>query len=319
MPFEYEEIGSFNDGLALIADEDDYGYVSTSGEIKIPLKYSLAFDFNEGIAVVKDNLNYGIINTAGNIQVAFQYKWIESFGPMGLYRAKNDSLYGLINTKGDTVLPFEYDRIGEFHDGLIMIVKGQKYGFANTNGEIQIALKYQFSEGTVVWGNFKDGFAKFAYKNLIGIMDKKGKRIFPSIFQDIALYNDSGLIAVKKRGAWGYSDQRIKLRIPYKYKSAQSFVGNTAIVLDEEGWTFIDLEAKLKVEEHYDVIETLDGVGYLIKKQNLFGILDFDLNPIVALRYKKIKFFNEFSYQLIAEDEIQYYNWKTGQLISVKK
>jgi len=54
LPTDFFYAGSFNDGMAVVYDEerDKWGYIDKSGKIVIPLQFNLASDFSDGLACV---------------------------------------------------------------------------------------------------------------------------------------------------------------------------------------------------------------------------------------------------------------------------
>ena len=70
---QYNDFGSFSDGLAVVGKRDSYGtlkfgYINTAGKVVIPLQFSIKpTSFREGIAIVfhKDRQTYSFINKEG--------------------------------------------------------------------------------------------------------------------------------------------------------------------------------------------------------------------------------------------------------------
>ena len=56
IPCQWEDAGSFNEGLAYVKDDNDkYGFIDMSGRVVIPCQWESAGFFNEGLAPVKDS------------------------------------------------------------------------------------------------------------------------------------------------------------------------------------------------------------------------------------------------------------------------
>lgn len=100
---EYERIYSFSNGLACIENKDrKCGYVNQSGEIVIPFIYDSVYAFRDGLARVCKNKKYGVINTDGEIIIECKYDLIENFSN-GFARVRIGDKKGLINTKGEEI------------------------------------------------------------------------------------------------------------------------------------------------------------------------------------------------------------------------
>ena len=288
IPLKYELIGSFYSSLAVVADEENYGYVNKKGEVIIPLELEYAKDFDKGYAVVQLNGKMGMINTIGKLSVSAEYQWLETFNQYGLARAKGDSLYGILNQNGSVKLPFQYDRIGEFSHGLSLIAAGGKYGYIDRIAETKIPLDFDFIPEAVVWGKFESGYTKFLHQRKYGIIDSAGNKIFPAIFEDVKSYHPTQLVAVKKRGKWGYTNQSLKLVIPYQYDEAFTFQHERGIIKQEERYGIIDPKGKYLIDAEYTKIEPL-GNGYLLDSLGVKGWLKNDLTPGLKVEYQNIE------------------------------
>ena len=65
MFWEFDGVGSFNEGFARVKKDGKHGYINTKGEQIVECKFDDAYDFNEGFARVKKDGKWGYINTKG--------------------------------------------------------------------------------------------------------------------------------------------------------------------------------------------------------------------------------------------------------------
>ncbi len=317
VPLQYDLVSSFSSGLALVANDTAYGFVNKHGAEVVPINLEYATDFENGFAVVDADGKKGIINTLGRLVVPAKYDWLENFNEYMVCRAKRDTAFGLIDNNGAEILAFEYDKIGEFSDSLALVAKDGKYGYVNTKGELVIDLKYDFQTEATVWGVFENGHTKFFKKDKYGMLDSEGNEIFPAIFEDLGKYSDKELIAVKKRGKWGYADQNLRLALPYKYELTKTFVEGRGKVKTEEGWMLIDEKGKSLLDSTYDEIDQKDSL-YFVRSNGKWGLLDHELKIILPLDYESIKPFQYRYLQLIKNGVITYFDPKFKMIISPK-
>nr|WP_315042177.1 WG repeat-containing protein [uncultured Moraxella sp.] len=92
--------------------------------------------------------------------------------------------HGLVNPKGEFVVPLgEYDEIFEFYDnGLISVLKNDKYGFINTKGEIAIPLMYDDTNG-----GFHQGLASVEKNGKFGMIDVKNQTVIPFDYDNLKI------------------------------------------------------------------------------------------------------------------------------------
>jgi len=317
VPIQYDLVANYSSGLALVANETAYGYVNKNGAEVVPLKLEYATDFENGFAVIDQEGKKGIINTLGRLVVPTKYDWLENFNEYMVCRAKKDTAYGLIDNNGAEILPFIYDRIGEFSDSLALVAKDGKYGYVNSKGELLVELKYDFYTEALVWGKFKNGYTKFLKKDKYGMLNAEGEEIFPAIFEDLGEYSESDLIAVKKRGKWGYSDKNLRLILPYKHELTRTFVNGRGLIKTAEGWQLIDEKGKFQLDSALEEIIIKDSL-YYIRAANKWGILDMNLNIVLSAEYDEIKDFQYRYLQLIKEGQLSYFDPKFKLVIRPK-
>ena len=111
VPFQYDWIGKFSEGLAPVRKGEKWGYIDKSGKFSIPLTstYTRVGIFSEGLAPVysyvsnnDDNLKFGYINKTGKLVIPMNFS--KPFG--GKY---DDQKYSFKNGKAH-VMNFKGNR-----------------------------------------------------------------------------------------------------------------------------------------------------------------------------------------------------------------
>jgi hypothetical protein len=77
-----DKFWSFNDGLARVVKNGNFGFIDPSGEWAIEAKFDGARDFKNGFAAVKTGTLWGIINTSGNWIIEPSFQGIKDMEPM---------------------------------------------------------------------------------------------------------------------------------------------------------------------------------------------------------------------------------------------
>jgi len=246
LPFRYDRVGSFNEGLAPVYIGTKLGYIDTTGREVIPLIYEDDFrsdKFANGLALVKLNNLYGLADRAGKLVVPCEYSFIDDFSE-GLAAAyKPRGKMGFINTKGEAVVPLQYTILSMLGgvkcvNGLMPVQdSGNKIGFFNKAGKQVVPFLYasvkNFSEGLAVvsreWGG-KNGFINTAgqlviaekYDNATSFYDGiAGVNIGASMNQ---YYQLSG-------GKWGLIDKKGKEITAVIYDNVENFKNGLAVVV----------------------------------------------------------------------------------------
>lgn len=184
----------FSEGLAAFIDKNGmFGYIDKNAQVRIPFEYDMTYAFRQGIAAVKKNGKWGFINKDNTFAIPPQYDYVGSgmFIKDELYVFKNGK-WGAIDRTGNVILPFKYDyedvfkavndENGEgrnhreifsaydgsantFYNGVTLVKKNGKYGYADESGKTVLPLKYDFAQ------NFSEGLAAVRIKDRWAVLE----------------------------------------------------------------------------------------------------------------------------------------------------
>src|SRR5699024_1874550 len=129
IPFIYDDVSHFSDGLCAACIDDKWGFINKEGHEVIPFRYIETEDFSQGLCAVGDTNNkWGFIDKEGNTVVPFTYDYTETvYGHFGL--VVQDDVCGYINPQGKLIIPCEYDDIYYYSgkDPYIAVSKDNEY------------------------------------------------------------------------------------------------------------------------------------------------------------------------------------------------
>jgi hypothetical protein len=165
----------FTEGMALVQQEELYGFYNTKGELTIPCKYAQADFFSQNRAVVKDNFgNYFFIDKKGH--PAFPSKYTDAYSfYKGLAVVKNNGLFYMVDTLGKIVRSFTYDDIKPFSEGYAAVRSENLWGFIDEKGSEVIPPKYEKAAA------FLNGKASIELKGYSFSINTKGEIIGEAI------------------------------------------------------------------------------------------------------------------------------------------
>lgn len=121
-----------------------WGFINTMGNEVIPLQYDGVGYFSEGLAVVERNKKAGFVNTSGAEVIPLIYDYAFEFTG-GLAMVERNDKWGFINQEGKEIVPVKYDDTNYFYEGLAVIQLNGKYGYVNKKGEEVIAPIYEYA------------------------------------------------------------------------------------------------------------------------------------------------------------------------------
>ena len=151
IPCQFDDAGSFSEGLARVKQNGKYGYIDKTGKIAIPYQFDDAVLFSEGLARVRQNGKYGYIDKTGKIAIPCQFDWAWPFSE-GLAKVEQNGKYGYIDKTGKIAIPCQFDDAYPFREGLAKVKQNGEYGYIDRRGNFYndesqaIAAVYKYSQ-----------------------------------------------------------------------------------------------------------------------------------------------------------------------------
>ena len=284
VPFKYDEVWDFNEGLAVVKLNGKYGYINKNGKEVTQLKYDREFHFSEGLAAVKLNGKYGYINKNGKEVIPIKYDDAFDFSE-GLAVVKLNEKYGYINKNGKEVIPIKYDDVDDFSEGLASVNLNGKRGFVDKSGKEVVPLKYAWAV------SFREGLARVELNRKSGFVDKSGKEVVPLKY-DMAKFFIKGLASVELNRKWGFVDKSGKEVVPLKYDYVSDFREGLATVELNGKLGLVDKSGKEVVPLKYDGLEYFRGLALVVLNGKL-GLVNKSGKEVVPLKYDGVSGFRE--------------------------
>ncbi|MBR0129171.1 MAG: WG repeat-containing protein, partial [Neisseriaceae bacterium] len=240
VPFQYDNIATESgegsickEGLCVVAKNNLWGFVDSTGRLAIMLQYEYASDFNEGMAAVKQNDKWGFVDKTGKATIALQYDTAQNFSD-GLAAVQKGEQWFLIDKTGKEIaaLP-NYEWVEPFHNGLAKVVKNELVGFIDKNGKEVIACQYENiydKDGTPFVGN---GLLTVSQNGKWGLIDATGKEIVPPQYDEALNFEDDLALVSKNFTHYGFVDKNGKEVIDLQYDFAYPFSDGLAFVKKE--------------------------------------------------------------------------------------
>ncbi len=237
----YDGIAEFNNGLAIVQKDGQFGVITTKGVELVPPMYKYITNYKDGYAIVHQGDSAGALDTSGKLVVPIEYDSISHFVNGNALAFKNRKL-GIISSNNKVIHPFVWDeaKMLDFHKDFRTFVfkQGNTYGVASLNGAI--LMKPQDKE----LFHISDSQVAFVSNNKIGVMTHDEKILVPPAYDGIYIAGD------------GY------------------------ICRSENLYYFFDLDKGL-LSQPYDQVMRLSDHRYFIMKGNLKGIYDTSIAEVV--------------------------------------
>jgi len=240
IPFAYDEVGDFNDGLASCCRENRWGFIDKTGREIIPIIYCKVGIFKEGLVRVLD------YDTGG---------------------------WGFIDKTGQNVIPCKHYEVSDFEDGYASVIISGDY----RGGRIidKFGNKIYEKDDLYILRGFKEGIALASSSPIgeIGFIDKTGKIMISIEYWNADDFNE-GLARVEINERWGFIDKTGSEIISLKYENAKSFKKGLACVGSNDKFGFINKTGKEIISLKYDEAEDFDEGLARVNINNKWGYID---------------------------------------------
>ena len=182
----------------------------------------------------------------------------------------------------------KYDYIGEFHQGVAIVVKDSFYGAILMGGHEIIAPSYDYISP------FKDGYAQAIRKGeciTINLSERKCINNGNEIIEITEDYDEvrnfhNGVACVRKQNKWGVIDKNGKELVSTQFSYISDFTYNVACYKSQNNkWGYITAEGHIS-SDIYDDLE-IDVDGSLITTRPIHTLIS--TNRTKYYEYKKIR------------------------------
>jgi len=273
------------------------GAVNKKGEVVIPFIYNNIGTFEKGIAWAQKDGKYGMIDIAGKTIIPFQYEAIYQWSSVnetfieGVAGVKKNNAYGYINSKNETIIPFEYEMASKFQNGIAWVKKDGLYGCIDKKNNVVIPFQYKMNQSP----KFIHGVAKVGNGSKYGVIDEQGNTLLPLSYPFNKLdWMHSGfyenLARFRDGEKFGFKNTKGEVVIPAQYKTAGFFNEGMAVVQEENQFHFINPKGKKVISNlQYDKVDSFDRGIAQVKKNGKLGFINKSGKEIIPCIYKQSK------------------------------
>lgn len=125
-----------------------YGVYNGKGEVIVPVKYGGISLIGKGTYLVSDEkknaTTYALFNARTGKLAPLPYSYLGMPGVEGQVVVEKNNKAGVINEKGEAAIPCIYERVKALPHGIYQLVKGEKYGYADSTGKEIVPLIYDY-------------------------------------------------------------------------------------------------------------------------------------------------------------------------------
>jgi hypothetical protein len=291
-----------NSGLYPIAVDGKHGFMDKSGKTVIAPQFDDTGSFSEGLAAVKVGTRFGFINSKGSIVIAPQFDEASAFSD-GRAAVRVGTKFGFIDKKGGMAIVPQFDNVKDFRNGRAAVqlccgpnwtidtkigghVGNDRYGFIDRDGKYIGPPTFLFVDPSFLpsAGWTDDVTLVKTADDQAGILNDSGKVTIVDKVEEIGFLGfNEGLAAVASAGKWGYIDAKGTWAIEPQFEATHGFQGGLAAARVGGRWGYVDRQGRFVINPQYDragffvdgcaPVGTDDKIGFIDKDGHTLGTL----------------------------------------------
>jgi len=185
-----------------------WGVIDAAGNVIVPFIYDEMHNFSEGLAAVRIDGQWGFIDSTGTEVVPPMYEWVDDFSEGLAAASKEPHRWGFIDALGNEVIPFGYVGVSNFSGGMAAVARSHslhdrtqwQWGFVDRFGSVIVSPQF------IRVQDFSYGLAAVQIGSWLGgqwgFVDKEGNVVIPIVFDDAHSFSE-GLAWVRLGDRWG--------------------------------------------------------------------------------------------------------------------
>ena len=312
-PFEYSSIEGLTNGKFLVESKNGKGVVNSNGMWTIT-PYCDSIDFRGSHYYFEQGDAKGFIDINGKT-LSRVYSEIE-YLPFG-YAIRLEEGFQVFDLTDIVLFDYSYDTAYTVNNELWYLERAAKKFFYRPSDQGM----FELSENIDSLKSFEEGYIGFLKDGQWGFIDEQAQLRISNRYEDVGHFSE-GLCAVKLIGKWGVINRAEQIVVQPKYDSISPYYNALSIVesnrkfglIDQLGgivltikydfierhdeWISIragnqigisDIKGRLIKSPQYDEVTFLQNGQFLVKKGQLYGVIDLRGKDIVPVIYQKVK------------------------------
>jgi hypothetical protein len=252
-----------NNDFGIIVLNNKIGYIKYTGEVIAEPKYDFGLYFQDNRAIIQYKTKWGIIDNFGNEVASPKYDAI--FREVELKEEYKKNISSAIKYQYN-LLEISYENFIPFHDGVVVVKFGNKWGVVDTNGVVIVKPIFDWVR------NFSDGYAIVNYKNKYGCINKKGEIVLPCKYKYLTSFYHGLSLYEENKKFWYINIKGEKVLGPYQL--AEEFTYPETIVEINNKFGIIDTTGKFLIQPKYDKIFGIYKDYYKYKYYHYVTLVD---------------------------------------------
>lgn len=275
----------FVDSIQTTKRDGLFGFKLADGREMVPPRYMFVDKWNGNYNKVF--LDYGVcglLNRQGQEVVPCEYQDL-NYPSDGMVRVMKDDRYGYLSVDGGVPIPPQYVAAADFTEGLAVVALQDsffvEYAFIDHQGKVVLQDNYQYAFP------FFNGYAVVKKYDSYGIIDKRGRERLTFRFENLTAVDENGIFAALDPNGTKYalfSAKDFKPITPYIYDGFSGYGDGLYVYQRDSLYGYLDTLGH-EVLGHYAVAAPFHKGYAMVSRNSKYGIIDNYGNVVLPLEY----------------------------------
>lgn len=307
VPYIYDDMGFFLGDYSIVKQNNRCGIINNKGELVVPIQYDVISPYYQYLSYGHEKYQYEYVfslfkngyKTVINVSRSTgskNRKHIDT--PYDYSVLERNGKYGYINYLGEEI-PCQYQNARNgYSEGLAAVVKNNKVGFIDKQGNVKIPFKFDYTEFSFNshshnFGVFSEGLASMMQMgNKWGYIDKSGNVVIPFQYNAAYCFHEGSAIVgifINNEERYGLIDKNNNKILPFEFENGV-FSGHVNAMCHNGKWGVYSPTGDCITPCQYDELITfMEGYATIVKDGKQ-GLLDEQGNVIIPCEYETCLF-----------------------------
>lgn len=316
IPCVYEDLQFVFTDLLLFLEDGQYGVMNLQGQRKIAPKFPDFLPVDDNFALVSDGQGKGVLHSSLDLLIPCASDEIKIINEGFL--VKNQGKIGVVDFLGRQVVPCDYDEISPTIFPFLLVRKDKKFFHLSTKNWRIVTVPTEVFEGWKEVSVFNGSNFLVQRKGNQYWVDTLGKLTKATKLPTVEF---SGQILVANQtsnGNLGIFDRQGTALTGMDFQEVQLLENGFMKTMKNDKWGIYNLNGSLIADNRFDEVVFWPKVElFLTEMDGKKGVIDLTGKMLLENKFDAIKVHSEQFLSMSLENQLLYFNFKTGKMVKL--
>lgn len=316
IPPVYEDLQFVFSDLLLFLEDGQYGVMNVQGQRIISPKFQEFLPINENFGLVSDGQGKGVLHASLDVLIPCQNEEIRLIDQG--FMVKNQGKLGVVDFLGRQVVPCQFDEIIPTIFPYLLVRKENKFFHLSTKDWRTVTVPTDVFEGWRAISIFNGSNFLIQRKGSKFWVDTTGRLTKASKLPMVEFMGQALVGNQTLNGNLGIFDRQGMALTGLDFEEIQLLENGSMKTVKNGKFGLYDAKGSLLADNRYDDLIFWPQVKLFLTEINgKQGVIDLDGKVLLENKYASVKVYSEQYLSLSLENQLLYFNFKTGKVVKL--